>query len=50
LADKSIKTQQPGTDKSVASTKETEAHKKAQKDAIKKLLDQLAELNRRVQL
>lgn len=31
-------------------TKESEAHKKAQKDAIKKLLDQLAELNKRVQL
>jgi len=50
LGDKNIKTQQPATDKSVAGTKETEAHKKAQKDAIKKLLDQLGELNRRVQL
>lgn len=32
------------------STKSSEAHKKAQQDAIKKLLDQLAELDKRVQL
>lgn len=32
------------------SAKSSEAHKKAQQDAIKKLLNQLAELNKRVQL
>lgn len=43
LKDKNIYKEQTGT-------KESEAHKKAQKDAIKKLLNQLTELNRRVQL
>ena len=50
LKDEDTKKNITGANKSNESTKSSEAHMKAEKDAIKKLLDQLADLNKRSQL